>query len=174
MRTIYLVGYMGCGKTSVGRKLARRLGVRFVDTDSRIEEAEGASVADIFRYEGEEYFRTLERQTVETLATEEPGCVVSTGGGLPAWGDNMERLNTLGVTIYLHRSAERIVRRLTPYGRQKRPKLRGLTDEELVAFMTRDMAAREPYYTRAQWTLDGDSYSDDELIDRIVAEIGKP
>lgn len=173
MKLLFLIGYMGCGKTSLGRRLARRLGWRFVDTDARIEAAEGASVSDIFRYEGETRFRELERRMIETIAAEEGDAVVSTGGGLPTWGDNMERLNALGTTCYIRRSADRIARRLSPYGRQKRPRLRGLNDEELVAFMTRDMAERAPFYERAAWTLECDEYGDDELVERIVAQLGE-
>ena len=87
---LFLIGYMGCGKSSLGRRVARRLDVRFVDTDSVIEEREGASISDIFQYEGEEYFRRLERSIIEEVASEESDAVVSTGGGAPAWGDNMD------------------------------------------------------------------------------------
>lgn len=165
---IFLIGYMGCGKTTVGRKLARRLHVPFYDTDSMAEEVEGASVNDIFRYEGEERFRTLEREAVERIIAAGEAAVVSTGGGLPLWRDNMERMNGAGHTIYIRRSAERIARRLTPYGRQKRPRLRGLGDEEIVDFMRRDISDREPCYARSRQTVDGDRLSDDELIETIM------
>ena len=160
MKPLFLVGYMGCGKSTVGRKLARRLGWRFADTDALVEEAEGASVADIFHYEGE-----------ELIASGGP-VVVSTGGGLPAWGDNMERMNAAGMTVYLQRSAECIARRLSPYGRRKRPKLRGLSDEELVPFMERDMAQRSPFYERARLVLACDALSDEAALDAIAARLG--
>lgn len=165
---LFLIGYMGCGKSSLGRKVARRLGVRFVDTDSVIEEREGASISDIFQYEGEEYFRHLERSVIDEVADDADDVVVSTGGGLPVWKDNMETMNRVGTTVYIRRSAEQIASRLSPYGRQKRPKLRGLSDEEIVDFMTRNMAEREPYYARALHVLDTDGVSDGELADRIV------
>lgn len=165
---LFLIGYMGCGKSSLGRKVARRLGVRFVDTDAVIEEREGASISDIFQYEGEEYFRRLERSVIDEVADDTDDVVVSTGGGLPVWKDNMETMNSVGTTVYIRRSAEQIASRLSPYGRQKRPKLRGLSDEEIVDFMTRNMAEREPYYARALHVLDTDGVSDGELADRIV------
>ncbi|MBR0330193.1 MAG: shikimate kinase, partial [Alistipes sp.] len=90
-KSLFLVGYMGCGKSTIGRKLARRLGVPFIDTDSRVEEREGATVFDIFHYEGESYFRQVEREVMESAA-QEGMAVISTGGGLPAWSDNMERM----------------------------------------------------------------------------------
>lgn len=157
---------MGCGKSTLGRRIARRLHVALADTDTLVEQREGASVADIFRYEGEEHFRTLEREALdEAIAS---GCgVISTGGGLPLWRDNMERMNASGTTLYLRRSAASIARRLSPYGRQKRPRLQGLADDELAAFMERDIAAREPFYNRAQFIIDGDAFSDSEIVDRI-------
>lgn len=170
MKPLFLVGYMGCGKSTFGRRLSRRLDVRFVDTDASIEEREGASVVDLFRYEGEERFRELEREVLDELILAGDDAVVSTGGGLPLWRDNMERMNAAGMTVYLKRSPEQIVRRLSPYGRQKRPRLRGLDDEELLRFMTRDMAEREPFYARSQVTVDCDALSDAEALERILGE----
>lgn len=173
MGLIFLVGYMGCGKSTLGRRLARRLGVPFVDTDARVEEREGASVSDLFRYEGEQRFREIEREVLDAAIAGNDSAVISTGGGLPVWGDNMARMNAAGCTVYLRRSAENIAGRLSPYGRRKRPRLQGLNDEELVAFMTRDMASREPFYSRAKLILACDSLPDDELVERIVAYAGR-
>ena len=173
MGLIFLVGYMGCGKGTLGRRLARRLGVPFIDTDGRVEEREGASVSDLFRYEGEQRFRKIEREVLDAAIAGNDSAVISTGGGLPVWGDNMARMNAAGCTVYLRRSAENIAGRLSPYGRRKRPRLQGLNDEELVAFMTRDMASREPFYSRAKLILACDSLPDDELVERIVAYAGR-
>ena len=152
---VFLVGYMGCGKSTLARKLSRRTGVRAVDTD-------------VFRYEGEERFRELERSVVERVAASGEACIVATGGGLPTWSDNMEMLSKAGTTVYLRRSAERIAARLTPYGRAKRPKLQGLGDAELVEFMRRNIAEREPYYAQAALVLDCDTLSDEEAVERII------
>lgn len=159
---------MGCGKSTLARKLSRRTGVRAVDTDAEVERMEGASVSDIFRYEGEARFRELERSVVERLAAEEEACIVATGGGLPTWSDNMERLSKAGVTVYLRRSADKIAARLTPYGLSKRPKLQGMSGAELVAFMQRNIAEREPYYAQAALVIDCDVLSDDEVVERIM------
>ncbi len=171
MRPLFLVGYMGCGKSTLARKIARRLGVEAVDTDRAVEEREGATVADIFRYEGEERFREVEREVLERLIADPATRVVSTGGGLPLWRDNMARMNEAGTTVYLRRSAEQIARRLSPYGRQKRPRLRGLSDGELVGFMARDIAEREPCYAQARWVFACDALSDDEVAEKILAEL---
>ena len=170
MRPLFLVGYMGCGKSTLARKVARRLGVEAIDTDRVVEEQEGASVFDIFRYEGEERFRQIEREALERIIADPAAAVVSTGGGLPVWRDNMARMNEVGTTVYLRRSAEQIARRLSPYGRQKRPRLRGLSDEELVAFMARDIVEREPFYAQARHTFDCNALSDAEVAEKILAE----
>ena len=167
MKSLFLVGYMGCGKSTLGRKLARRLNIDHFDTDSLIETREGASVADLFHYEGETRFREIERSVIEELIAADAK-IVSTGGGLPTWSDNMARMNEAGTTIYLRRSAENISRRLSPHGRWKRPRLRGLSDEELVDFMMQDIATREPYYTQASLMIDCNELSDDDIVDRIV------
>ncbi len=165
---VFLVGYMGCGKSTLARKLSRRTGMRAVDTDTEVERLEGATVSDIFRYEGEQRFRELERQVVERLAASDEACVVATGGGLPTWSDNMAMLSAAGVTVYLRRSADKIAARLTPYGRSKRPKLQGLNDAELAAFMERNIAEREPHYAQAALVIDCDVLSDDEVVERIL------
>lgn len=165
---IFLVGYAGSGKSSLGKRLARRLGIRFVDTDKQVEIAEGASIADIFHYEGEEYFRIAERRAVESLANDGIDMVVATGGGLPTWRDNMEWLVRTGVTIYLRRSPEQILSRLSDYGREKRPMFRGKSDEELLAFMHEQMALREQYYSKAHIDVDCTVMSDDDVVECIV------
>ena len=168
MKKIFLIGYMGCGKSSLGRKLAKAGGMEFMDMDSIIEQREGASISDIFHYQGEEYFRDAERALIEELGTAEGDMVISTGGGAPTWEDNMERMSQIGTSVYLRRTAVQIASRLSPHGRQKRPKLRGLNDEELVAFMTENMAEREPFYSLATITLDCAEMSDEQLVERIL------
>lgn len=168
---IFLVGYMGCGKSSLGRKIAKATEMRFVDMDSMIEEREGASVSDIFAYAGEEYFRRAERNLIEELAEQSEDMVISTGGGVPTWQDNMERMNSIGECFYLRRSAQQIASRLSPHGRYKRPKLRGLNDEELVEFMTRNMAEREPFYIKAEHVVECEDKSDEALVEYILGAI---
>ncbi|MEG1645118.1 MAG: shikimate kinase [Alistipes sp.] len=170
---VFLIGYMGCGKTTLGRRLANRLQLPFFDTDTLVEKQEGASVNDIFLYEGEERFRKMERMVIDWVIAQKKTAIVATGGGLPAWSDNMERMNGAGLTIYIHRDAKQIIQRLTPFGRQKRPKLRGLDDQQLLAFMTKDMAERAPFYEQSQCTVEGCFTSDNDLIDTILLNIPK-
>jgi shikimate kinase len=167
-KKLFLVGYMGCGKSTLGRKLSKVTNFRFVDMDSEIEQREGASVGDIFKFAGEEYFRRAERTLIEELAETEGDIIISTGGGAPTWADNMEYMNRKGECVYLRRTAQQIASRLSPNGRQKRPKLRGLNDEELVAFMTQNMAEREPFYMQARHIVDCAERSDAEIINIIL------
>ena len=166
--TIFLVGYAGSGKSSLGKRLARRMGLRFVDTDNIVEQQEGAPIADIFHYEGEEYFRIAERRAVESLANEGMDLVIATGGGLPTWRDNMEWLVRSGMTVYLRRSPEQILSRLTEHGRNKRPMFRGKSDDELLTFMREQMAVREKFYAKAHITVECTSMSDDDAVEYIV------
>lgn len=167
---IYLIGYMGCGKSTIGRKIARFAHLDFADTDTLVERSEGSTVADIITYQGEEYFRGVEQRVLEATASEDD-IIVSTGGGLPIWGNNMERIGQLGLSVYLRRSPQNIISRLSPNGRQKRPKFRGLNDEQLLAFMTTHMAEREPVYSRADIVIDCDNMSDNDIIDLIMSKI---
>lgn len=165
---LYLIGYMGCGKSTIGRKVSRLGSIEFIDTDSQVELREHCSVSDVITHCGEEYFRQVEREVL--LSTEESErAIVSTGGGLPIWSDNMEQIRRLGVSVYLRRSPSKILSRLTPYGRAKRPKFRGLNDDELLEFMTRHLAEREPIYMQADVVIDCDTVSDNVVVDRILA-----
>ena len=167
---LYLIGYLGCGKSTIGRTIARVSSLRFVDTDTEVERAEGATVADIITHQGDDYFRAAERNAL--MATvDADNVVVSTGGGLPMWGDNMEIIKGSGVSVYLRRTPANIISRLSPYGRQKRPKFRGLNDEQLLAFMTTHMAEREPIYSTADFVIDCDTMSDSAIIDTILRRL---
>ena len=164
---LYLIGYMGTGKSTIGRKVAKRANLPFFDTDKMVEEAEGAEVADIITYAGEEYFRKAERRALEKSAEKE-SAIISTGGGLPVWGDNQKWIAEHGVSVYLKRTPEQILSRLSPYGRQKRPRFRGLSDEELLQFMYNHLAERESIYSKADVVVDCSEVSDWDIVDRLV------
>ena len=164
---LYLIGYMASGKSTIGRRVARTTGLPFFDTDKMVEEMEGATVAEIFAYAGEEYFRQVEREALERCSAE-PSAIISTGGGLPIWGDNEAWIAEHGVSVYLKRTPEQILSRLSPHGRQKRPKFRGKSDEELLQFMHEHLAEREPIYAKADVVIDCDTLNDYEIVDKLV------
>src|SRR4030095_2031248 len=108
---VFLIGYMASGKSKAGEQLAGLLGLRYLDTDTCIEEKAGKSISRIFAEEGEEHFRKLEREVLEDLLRKR-GIVVATGGGLPCTGDNMDRMNANGITVYLEANAGLLFHRL--------------------------------------------------------------
>ncbi len=165
---IFLIGYMACGKSTIGRKLHQRLGGDLFDTDKLIVAQEGVSIAELFDSKGEEYFRECEHSMIKQLIDNNLSAIISTGGGAPIWGDNMQMMNESGLTIYLSRSAENIAKRISKFGREKRPKLRGLSDEELIDVMQKGIAERDSYYRKAKFVMEVDTYSDDMIVDTII------
>lgn len=167
---IYLVGYMGAGKTTAGRMLAEKLGWHFVDLDEAFKEIHGLSTADYIRTYGLEDFRRKEKYVVEDLADQVPfdHIIYATGGGYPCWEDNMECLRELGTSIYIRWKPEHLAKRLSLTDLSERPVLQGRTEEELLAFIAPQLEAREPFYTQANHILDVDIC--DELSDERIAE----
>lgn len=149
---VFLIGFMGSGKSHTGRRFAQLLGQPFVDLDRFIVAREGASVPDIFARKGEPYFRQLERDCLRSL-TAPPQRVVACGGGTPCFFDNMAWMNKQGLTIYLRANAELLAQRLLNSS-AARPLLRGLPPEQLPHFITEKLAARAPYYMQANVVYD--------------------
>jgi len=148
MKSITLVGYMCVGKTTVGRAIARKLGISFYDLDWYIEERFHTSIPDIFRERGEAAFRDMERRMLHEAAEFED-IVLSAGGGTPCFFDNMDYLNSVSETVYLRASVDTILRHLA-ISKGKRPLLEGKSPEELRTFVTEQLAAREPFYMKAK------------------------
>lgn len=163
---IFLVGFMGCGKSTTGRRLARELGARFVDLDREVEMTEGASLMDIFRYEGEEVFRGYERAALERVCEGEGSVVVATGGGTPCYGDNMEYMNARGLTVYLRHSAGQLAQRLS-VSHNPRPLLRGKSEAELYAYVREKLSEREEVYMSSTLIIEGLSRNIKPLVEII-------
>ena len=169
---IYLVGYMGAGKTTAGRLLADKLGWRFVDLDEAFEQIHGYSTAEYIRRFGLEEFRKKEKYVVEDLADQIPfeHIIYATGGGYPCWEDNMECLRELGTSIYIRWKPEHLAKRLSLTDLSERPVLQGRTEEELLDFITPQLEAREPFYSQAHHILDV-TICDEESDERIAEEL---
>lgn len=163
---LFLVGYMGCGKSSIGRRLAGKLGMRFLDMDSLIEQRCGCSVREFFASRGEEAFRRLEREQVALLAAERDA-VVATGGGAPCFFDNMEVMNRAGVTVYFKMSPEKLAARLET-GKAKRPLLKDKNPEELLDFIRENLARRETYYLSSKLVIGCDGVSDEYIAEHVI------
>lgn len=149
-----MVGYMGAGKTTVGRALSKRTGLSFIDLDYYIEGRYRKTVSQIFAEKGEEGFRKIERNLLHEVAAFED-VLVSTGGGTPCFFDNMDYMNACGATIYLKVSVEELARRLEVCKRT-RPVLRGRSGEELRDFIAESLELREPYYGKASVVFDAE------------------
>ena len=152
MKSIILIGYMGSGKTTVGRQLALSLGVTFYDLDWYIEMRYHRTVAQIFAERGEDGFREIERNMLHEAA-EFQDIVLSCGGGTPCFFDNMEYMNSLAETVYLKATPEVLAMHLK-MGKVERPLIKGKTDEELLQYIKDSLKVREPYYNQAKHTLD--------------------
>lgn len=147
MTRILLVGFMAAGKTTLGKALAKDLGLQFIDLDLYIESRYHATVSQIFAERGEEGFRQIERNMLHEVAEFED-VVIATGGGTPCFFDNMEYMNAQGTTVFLDASVDVIFTRLT-IARTQRPLVAGKTDEELRSYITETLNRRLPYYSRA-------------------------
>ena len=165
---IILIGYMGAGKTTVGKALAAELGLRFYDLDWYIESRMRKTVAQLFAELGEEGFRRIERNMLHEVAEFE-GVLISCGGGTPCFYDNMQYINQQGLTLYLKASPEVLYKHLK-MGKSVRPLLLNKTPEEVQRFISEQLKAREQFYTRAQVTLDVNLMDNFDKIKISVAQ----
>ena len=154
MIRIIIIGYMGAGKTTVGRALSRELGIPFYDLDWYIESRMRKTVKQLFDERGEEGFRRIERNMLHEVAEFE-NVIVSCGGGTPCFFDNMEYMKQQGQTVYLQASPEVLYGHLL-MGKSVRPLLLGKTREELLVFIKEQLKQREPYYSQARHILNVD------------------
>jgi len=173
MTRIFIIGYMGVGKTTVGNELGKKLGVEFIDLDKYIQNKYRKSVQDLFKEKGETGFRELEHLALIEVADFEE-VIVSTGGGAPCFYDNMDLMNRKGITVYIHAEPEELASRLQA-SKNVRPLIEGKKNDELVAFITKHLKERESYYNKAQIkvntnhlvTLEHVSITVDQIVDKL-------
>ncbi|MBR2301434.1 MAG: shikimate kinase [Bacteroidaceae bacterium] len=166
MTRILLIGYMGAGKTTLGRALAKELGLTFIDLDSFIEERFCRSISQIFAEKGEEEFRKIEQRMLHEVAEFED-VIISTGGGTPCFFDNIDYMNEKGTTVFLDVPVERLFIRLS-IARKQRPLIKDKNDEELLSFINEQLSKRLPYYTKARYSFVADRLEDKEQIEDSV------
>ena len=169
MRRIIFIGYMGAGKTTVGKQLARTIGLPFYDLDWYIENRMHRTVRQIFDDRGETGFRRVEHNMLHEVAEFED-IVISCGGGTPCFADNMDYMNAQGETIYLKASPDVLCRHLH-MGHTVRPILQGKEGDELREFVTSQLALREPYYSKARHTVDVSLLDTSDKIKLTVQQI---
>ncbi|MBX3238338.1 MAG: shikimate kinase [Chitinophagaceae bacterium] len=155
---IFLLGFMGTGKTYWGKKWAEQHGLAFYDLDTCIEETAGITIPEIFSLYGEEGFRDLERQALHRFENE--ACfILSTGGGTPCFFDNMDWMKQQGTTVYLETPVDILKKRLMDE-KKHRPLVRDLSGDEIGQFITNKLAERNAWYRRADVILNTESISD--------------
>jgi shikimate kinase len=163
---IFLIGYMGCGKSSTGKRLARLLDIPFYDTDAEIEEQQGKTIAQLFEEQGESQFRTIEKEYLLELQLANKAGVFATGGGMPCFHENMNLLNQMGITLYLERPVKELVNRLEN-SKKVRPLIAGKSPVELSEFITKQLALRESFYKQANFTVDRTEQEINNLMNMI-------
>lgn len=165
-RTIVLVGLMGAGKTTIGRKLARALDLPFRDADREIERASGLSIVDLFAVHGEAEFRRGERAVIARLLTGEPRHVLATGGGAFMDPETRELVREKGFSVWLKAELDVLVRRVSR--RRTRPLLLASDPAEVLAGL---MARRHPVYAGADLTIDSGDEPQDQVVERLLAAL---
>ena len=162
LKPIYLIGFMGSGKTTFGKKLAHSLKVPFLDLDQEIVNKIGMSIPNYFENYGEEEFRKLEKELLNSTAA--LSGIISTGGGTPCFYDNMEWLLQHGLVVYLKHSAKSLWNRLNQSDVSKRPALKGMTGDKLLSFIEERLDSRALYYDQAHVHIDQINTSIDEVL----------
>ena len=169
MVRIIIIGYMGAGKTTLGKALSKELGIPFYDLDWYIESRMRRTVEQIFAENGEEGFRKIEYNMLHEVAEFED-VIISCGGGTPCFFDNMDYLNQQGETIYLKATPEVLLGHLK-MGKVVRPLLKGKSQEEMKTFIEEQLEKREPFYNKARHTIDINLLDNYHKVQVSVAEI---
>lgn len=169
MRRIILIGYMGSGKTTLGKALSKETGLMFYDLDWFIESRMRKTISELFAEKGEEGFRKVEYNMLHEVAEFED-VIISCGGGTPCFFDNIDYLNQQGDVVYLKATPETLYRHLQ-MARVERPLLKGKSQEELVDYITTHLQEREPYYQQARYQLDVNLLDNYDKIQDSVAAI---
>ena len=162
---VYIIGFMGSGKSTAGRKLAASMGWQFIDLDRKIEEVAQKTIPRIFSEDGEEQFRKIESEVLKSLINKD-NTIVSTGGGTPCHGDNMDHMLKTGLTVYLKMTPGQLASRLLN-STGERPLLKNVPDDKLPAFIGEKLSHREQWYNKAEIIVDGLNINT-ELLKSII------
>jgi shikimate kinase len=166
---IFLIGFMGSGKSHWGKRLSDRLRLPYFDLDEVIVAAEGRPITEIFASDGEEYFRWKEQQLLEKYIDENSAFVCATGGGTPCFFNNIELMKKAGIVVWLNTALDVLVQRLVKE-KEKRPLIREVSDAELRSFILKKMNDRRLYYEQADLHIDEDQITLDDLLKQIIHE----
>lgn len=156
---------MGSGKTTAGKKLAQKLDFTFVDLDTQIEKQQQKTIAQIFEEKGEAQFRKIEQRALHDTINLR-NAIISTGGGVPCFFDNMQWMNKNGTTVYIELSAKALLNRLKD-AKNERPLIKNKTHEELLAFIENTLEHRQRFYEKAQITVNGIDLNTEKIISKL-------
>lgn len=162
MSHVFLIGYMGSGKSTLGRSLADALGLPFHDLDSLIEQEATRSVAEVIRQQGEDDFRELERRVLHELLAM-PAAVVACGGGTPCFFDNLEQMKQAGTVVYLRLTPQQLAARLKD-GQASRPLLDGIASDDIEEHISKHLIMRQHFYEQAHLIWDAESADLPDLV----------
>ncbi len=169
MRKIILLGYMGCGKSTIAIRLSNITNIPYVDLDKSIEERTNLSINEIFEQRGEIYFRKLEREVFIELLNAPENLIIGLGGGTPCYANNHELLKGANIlSIYLKASVDTLFERLVS-NKSKRPLIADKSDDEMKEFIAKHLFDRSFYYNQAQYKLSIDGRTKDETTQDILA-----
>ena len=163
---VFLLGFMGCGKTHWGKLIGQKLNIPFFDLDEEIVSSEGKSINDIFAEQGEEYFRLKEKEVLYMITENHESFVMASGGGTPCFYNNIDYMNKSGTTVWFNCSVDCLFKRLVNE-KEKRPLIRNLTDEQLKAYIMKKYADRKIFYQQASIIINDEEISSEKLIDAI-------
>ena len=169
MKNIYLIGFMGAGKSKIGRLLAKKLKRQFIDTDELIEIKAKCSIAAIFSKDGESHFRKLEKEIVKEIS-ERNGLIIALGGGAPLYEENWNVIARSGITFYLRHDPDTLFSRLL-YARTPRPLLEGHKVTDKLGKIKNLLSEREPYYVKADFIIECNNYSPYKLANMIKNKV---
>ncbi len=167
---IFLIGFMGSGKTTLGKQVSRITGHEFVDMDYIIEKEVGMTISQIFEQMGESWFRNKETEVFSRFSSES-NLVVATGGGAPCFNNNMDLMNRVGITVYIKPDTATLASRLEN-ARYFRPLIASLTHDELLNHINERLTAREPYYNQAKCIIKGNNIKPEHVIRLVFGDIG--
>ena len=171
MKRIFLIGYMGAGKTTLGKVLAMRMNLSYIDTDHYIENRYHKKISEIFATEGEGHFREIEHRILLEVSEFE-NIVVSTGGGTPCFNNNMNIMNDLGTTVYLETSAEELAARLK-VSKNVRPILSKYSGSELIDFIRENLDKRKVFYEQAKIRFNAEQMLTEKDVDVLAEKLEK-
>ncbi len=168
---IVLVGYMGSGKSTIGRLLSKKLNINFIDLDDYIERQLEKSISTIFEEHGEIYFRKMEHNFVKELMNKKDSFILSTGGGTPCYSQNMEVINSKSTNVfYLKLSIAALVERLT-LEKEHRPLIKNIETAEMPEFIGKHLFERSYYYQQATNSISCDNKTPDQVVEEIIGRL---